>query len=68
MTGNEQAQLVLLDNWNAWSEGHFISPSAGGGFGYQEAVRNVFTDRRNLPDYRAPDQLSFGPYGPERPK
>ena len=56
---------LLLDNWNEWSEGHFISPSAAGGFGYLQAVRNTFTDARNQPDYRTPGQLGLGPYGPE---
>jgi hypothetical protein len=35
----------------------------GSGFGYLQAVRKVFTDRRNLPDYRTPDQIGRGPYG-----
>lgn len=50
-------RMVLLDNWNEWSEGHFISPSAGAGFGYLQAVRDVFSDRQNLPDYRTPEQM-----------
>ena len=60
-------EVLLLDNWNEWSEGHFVSPSAGGGFGYLQAVREVFTDRRNLPDYRTPDRIGRGPYGPATP-
>jgi hypothetical protein len=64
--GSLTREMLLLDNWNEWSEGHFISPSAGGGFGYLQAVREVFTDRRNLPDQRTPGQVGLGPYGPAR--
>ncbi len=65
--GSITRKLLLLDNWNEWSEGHFLAPHAAGGFGYLQAVRNTFTDRRNLPDYRTPDLLDLGPYGPDRP-
>ncbi|MCX7805150.1 MAG: glycoside hydrolase family 99-like domain-containing protein [Planctomycetota bacterium] len=63
--GSLTREMLLLDNWNEWGEGHFICPSAGGGFGYLQAVREVFTDGRNLPDYRAPELIGRGPYGPE---
>jgi len=66
--GSLARSMLLLDNWNEWSEGHFISPCAAAGFGYLQAVRNVFTDRKNLPDYRTPDRLGLGPYGPENPE
>ena len=56
------AKMLLLDNWNEWAEGHYIAPHAFGGFGYLQAVREVFTARDNLPDYRTPQQLSLGPY------
>ncbi len=49
--------MVMLDNWNEWDEGHYIAPSLEFGFGYCQAVREVFTDRDNLPDYRLPYQL-----------
>ena len=29
---------------------------------YLQAVREVFTDCSNLPDYRVPSQLGLGPY------
>ena len=61
--GSLMRDMLLLDNWNEWGEGHFISPHAGGGFGYLQAVRDVFTDSRNLPDYRYPEQIDRGPYG-----
>lgn len=52
----------MLDNWNEWGEGHYIAPHLAGGFKYLQAVREVFTKRNNLPDYRLPDQLGLGPY------
>lgn len=36
-------KLVLLPNWNEFAEGHFIMPSALAGFGYVDALREVFT-------------------------
>ena len=37
-------------------------PSLGDGFAYLEAVREALSDRDNLPDYRLPDALGFGPF------
>ena len=36
------AKLVLLPNWNEFAEGHFIMPSTLAGFGYLDALREVF--------------------------
>ena len=55
-------RFIMLDNWNEWCEGHYICPHAAGGFKYVQAVREVFTRRDNLPDYRTPDSLGLGPY------
>ena len=57
--------MILLDNWNEYSEGHFIAPTLGAGFRYLQAVREVFTSRDNLPDYRTPELLGLGPYDEE---
>ncbi|MCI9143169.1 MAG: hypothetical protein HFH87_11210, partial [Lachnospiraceae bacterium] len=38
------SKMLLLDNWNEFSEGHFIMPSSLAGFGYIDAVRGVFGD------------------------
>ena len=51
------ARMLLLDNWNEWDEGHYILPGIEYGFGYLQAVREEFTARDNLPDYRMPEQL-----------
>ena len=34
---------ISLDNWNEYCEGHSISPTNLAGFGYLDAVRDVFT-------------------------
>ena len=60
--GSIGRQIFILDAWNEWSEGHYISPNTGDGFQYLQAVREVFTDCSNLPDYRVPSQLGLGPY------
>jgi len=55
-------QFVVVDNWNEWAEGHFVAPSLGYGFKYLQALREVFTNCDNLPDYRLPSTLGFEPY------
>ena len=62
MMDNAGIKMLLLDNWNEWAEGHYIAPHAYGGFKYLQAVREVFTQHDNLPDYRNPQQLGMGPY------
>jgi hypothetical protein len=37
------SKMVLLPNWNEFSEGHFIMPSTLAGFGYVDAIREVFS-------------------------
>jgi hypothetical protein len=61
-------RMIMLDNWNEWSEGHYLAPHVSGGFAYLEAVREVFTHRDNLPDYRLPAALGLGPYDQEHLK
>jgi hypothetical protein len=60
--GSLGARMLLLDNWNEWGEGHYLAPQATDGFGYLQAVREVFTQRDNQPDYRRPEELGLGPY------
>jgi hypothetical protein len=37
-------QVMMLANWNEFGEGHFLMPSTLAGFGYLDALRDVFTD------------------------
>ncbi len=36
-------RMVMLANWNEFGEGHFLMPSALAGFGYLDALRDVFS-------------------------
>lgn len=47
-------RLWMLDNWNEWDEGHFLLPNVKYGFSYLQAVREEWSLRDNLPDYRDP--------------
>ena len=55
-------RVLLLDNWNEWGEGHYLAPHGKEPFAYLQAVRKVFTDGANRPDYRTPKELHLGPY------
>ena len=55
-------KIIMIDNWNEWDEGHFVSPSHKFGYKYLQAVREVFTKRDNLPDYRTPQDQGFTGY------
>ena len=37
-------KMIMIDNWNEFGEGHFIMPSSLAGFGYLDALREVFTE------------------------
>ncbi|RED54415.1 Ig-like domain-containing protein [Cohnella lupini] len=41
-TDNLGKKLVMLDNWNEFGEGHFLMPAGLSGFGYVDAIRDVF--------------------------
>lgn len=55
-------RIMMIDNWNEWDEGHFVAPSHKFGFKYLQAIREVLTERDNLPDYRTPADQGFGGY------
>jgi hypothetical protein len=37
-------RVIMLANWNEFGEGHFLMPSTLAGFGYLEALREVFSN------------------------
>jgi hypothetical protein len=43
-TGSLGKRIIMVDNWNEYGEGHFLMPAGLAGFGYLDAIRNVFTD------------------------
>ena len=55
-------KMIMIDNWNEWDEGHLVAPSHKFGYKYLQAVREVFTKRDNLPDYRTPHDQGFDGY------
>lgn len=56
------SKLLLLDNWNEWSEGHYLAPHKEFGFGYLDAVRDVFGDGPKEHKDLLPADLGMGPY------
>lgn len=56
------SKVLVLDNWNEWGEGHYLSPCTAYGFQYLQAIREALTECDNLPDYRIPYTLDMGPY------
>ena len=55
-------KLIMIDNWNEWDEGHYVSPSHGHGFKHLQAIREELTHRDNLPDYRTPHDIGLTGY------
>jgi hypothetical protein len=54
--------IVQLDNWNEWGEGHYIAPGREEGFGYLEAIRQVFAPNSVKPANVLPEEVGMGPY------
>jgi hypothetical protein len=52
-------RILMIDNWNEWDEGHYVSPSHAFGFRYLQAIREELTNRDNLPDYRVPQDIGL---------
>lgn len=42
--GNDKLKIVLVEAWNEFGEGNFIEPHREFGFGYLDAIREVFTN------------------------
>ncbi len=40
----DQPKLITLFSWNEWIEGGYLLPDMKYGFGYLEAVKDVFID------------------------
>lgn len=56
------SKMLLLDNWNEWGEGHYIAPYREYGFGYLDAVRNVFAPGAGPHTDLLPEDIGMGPY------
>lgn len=60
---------VIIEAWNEWGEGSYIEPHKEYGFGYLDAVRDVFTDEAPEHEDLVPNDVGIGPYDvpPEQP-
>ncbi|MDR2041217.1 MAG: gamma-glutamyl-gamma-aminobutyrate hydrolase family protein [Tannerella sp.] len=56
------SRMILLDNWNEWSEGHYIAPYREYGFGYLDAIRRVFSHAPEEHEDLIPEDIGMGPY------
>jgi hypothetical protein len=55
-------KAILVEAWNEWGEGSYIEPHSEFGFGYLEAIRNVFTDAPPRHEDATPADVGLGPY------
>ena len=56
------SQMLILDNWNEWSEGHYLLPYREYGFDYLDAVRRVFSTDPEKHDDLIPEDIGMKPY------
>ncbi len=55
-------RMLLLDNWNEWSEGHYLLPYTENGFGYLDAIRKVFAKAPAEHLDLIPEDIGMGGY------
>lgn len=57
------SNILFLDNWNEFGEGHYIFPTAEYGFKYLDAIRSVFNKNPIIKhkDF-VPSDIGLGPY------
>ncbi|MGC8991037.1 MAG: glycoside hydrolase family 99-like domain-containing protein, partial [Verrucomicrobiia bacterium] len=53
---------VIIEAWNEWGEGSYIEPHKEFGFGYLDAVRDVFTAAPAEHEDLVPHNVGIGPY------
>lgn len=55
----EDEKMVVFTCWNEYGEGHFFAPSSKEGFGYLNAIRDVFTSSGEKTNEATPSQKSI---------
>ena len=55
-------KMLLIEAWNEWGEGSYIEPHCEFGFGYLDAIRDVFTAAPTRHDDATPADAGLGPY------
>jgi len=66
-TKSSGPKAALVEAWNEWGEGSYIEPHAEFGFGYLDALREVFTDAPPAHDDLTPSDVGLGPYDVANP-
>jgi len=61
-------KVILVEAWNEWGEGAYIEPHSEFGFGYLDALRDVFTDAAKSHDDVTPADVGLGPYDVSPPE
>ena len=61
-TRDRDPKLCLVEAWNEWGEGSYIEPHAEYGFGYLDAVREVFAPSAGPHEDWVPADVGLGPY------
>jgi uncharacterized repeat protein (TIGR01451 family) len=56
------ANAILIEAWNEWGEGSYLEPHKEFGFGYLDAIRQVFTEAPREHTDLAPADVGLGPY------
>ncbi|MCB1127225.1 MAG: glycoside hydrolase family 99-like domain-containing protein, partial [Verrucomicrobiae bacterium] len=59
---SERPKAILVEAWNEWGEGSYIEPHSEFGFGYLDAIRDVFTDAPQEHEDVTPGDVGLGPY------
>jgi hypothetical protein len=54
--------MALVEAWNEWGEGSYIEPHREFGFGYLDAIREIFTDAPEAHEDLTPADVGRGPY------
>ncbi len=57
-----KSNMLFVEAWNEWGEGSYIEPHREFGFGYLEAIRQVFAPKSPKPKEIAPADIGLGPY------
>lgn len=61
-------KMLFVEAWNEWGEGSYIEPHREFGFGYLEAIRQVFAPKSPKPKLMVPADVGLGPYDiPDEP-
>lgn len=55
-------RIIMLDNWNEFGEGHYISPTRKYGFMHLDAIRKVFSTNATGQFHIVPEDVGLGPY------